>query len=285
MRKNLRIISLLMTLVMAVTIVFVPIQSQAASGSIKKLKAEKTYKSYDVTGNGKKDTIKITQSGYNGDMYKSFKISINGKKAYSYTEREYPGFYEVEAKLITLSNNKKFLFVNSYSWDGDSTICAIFKYKSGKLKKVVDFVKYYQKYGYHGGADVTGVAGNSIKVKFWTVNYSIGLSDYQMTFRYKGGTLKQDKTKAKLINGWRDGNKTKRFTINKSIKAYTSPTSGTTAFKLKYGDVITIDQVRVTSSKMMFRVKCGSRTGWIRALTSYPQSESSYMIRNPHYSG
>ena len=106
-----------------------------------------------------------------------------------------------------------------------------------------------------------------------------------MTFRYKGGTLKQDKTKAKLVNGWRDGNKTNRFTINKSITAYTSPTGGATAFKLKYGDEITIDQVRITSSKMMFRVKCGSKTGWIRALTSYPRSESSYMIRNPHYSG
>ncbi len=285
MKKKWNMLSLLMTIIITGTILIAPLRTQASSGNLKKLKAGKTYKSYDITGDGKKDSIKIECGDYDGDMYKTFRIYINDKEAYKYREKEYPGFYGVQAKLITLANNKKYLFVNSWSWDDDNTICAVFRYKNGKLKKTADFMKYYSKYGYHGGADVAGVACNSIKVKFWHVNYSIGLSYYQMSFSYKGGTLKQDKTKAKLSKAWKYDRYTRKFIINKSIKAYSSPNGGKTAFRLEEGDEITIDQCRISPNKMMFRVKCGSRTGWIKALTYYPKTESAQLIKEPHYSG
>lgn len=58
------------------------IKGNAQTASIKSLKANYTYKSFDITGDGKKDSFKIKQTGAGGDYYMGCQLWVNGKVAY-----------------------------------------------------------------------------------------------------------------------------------------------------------------------------------------------------------
>lgn len=103
------------------------------------LSTNKTYTKYDITGDGKNDKIvlktKKTNSGLN------LTILINGKQAFSYTQKDYlPKKYEVQ--LCTTSATEEFVSIRYESGENDRQIFhKMYKYTKGKLKSVFDVKK------------------------------------------------------------------------------------------------------------------------------------------------
>ncbi len=88
----------------------------------------KVRKKVDLTGNKKKDKVKYT--------FKSKKLTVyvNGKKSLTFSKVKY--FNHVS--VFKLKNGKTFLSVSFTNKKGLSD-GGVYQYKSGKLKKVIDF--------------------------------------------------------------------------------------------------------------------------------------------------
>ena len=255
----------------------------ATSRGITTLKPNVAYTSYDFTGDGKKDRFKYKQSGKNDGYYKNIEITVNGKVAFRLTDRY--GFYRSTVKLLTLSNGKKFLFVNTQGDNGDGRVKAVLQYKNGKYTKAVDFLSLLRNHGTHNDVAVSSVKGSSVVFKVYLMSFATGTTDYTMQFDYKSGTLKQNIYAAKVAAIYTmGGNPTRTMYVNKTINAYTNMNASQRAFVLHRGDKVTIDQCRIASSRMLLRVRRGSRYGWIIAADKYP-IYTEPQFQNVNYAG
>ena len=272
------LISTILILCISIMTILLPMECEASSAGVKTLKPDKTYKSFDITGDGKKDSFKIVRcKKYGEGAYSKVKILVNGKKAYEigktayYRQTYYPNFIyrTTRAKLITFRNGKKFLFLYCPYEEGGGMFCSILKYKNGKFKKVVDLINYIDIYGEYCSGSILGVSGNTVRVKLAYASYTLGRSDYEMSFKYSGGTLKQDVSKGKLLRAYTRRGKTRRFAVGKTINVYKKPSGGRVYFKLYSGDRVTVDQCRITPTRLMLKVKCGNKVGWMHAVTRY----------------
>ena len=86
-------------------------KAEAKNPSMVELKAGKTYKSYDITGDKKKDTVKISIPKDQYDRYGTVKITVN-KKTTKIT-RTWTS-YAIHTRLITLKNGKAYLWVHGF---------------------------------------------------------------------------------------------------------------------------------------------------------------------------
>ena len=260
-RRGKAVITLILAAAIFFTVIPFKIEGYAQNASLKKLKPDVTYKSFDVTGDGKKDVIRIKQIGASYDFYTGLQVLVNGKVSYQVND----AFYDTKAKLISLRNGKKYLYLYSELDDYDGPVCAIMQYKNGKFKKVVDLRKLMIKHGGHPYGEVTGVSGNTVKVRAYVMSYSLGPSEYAMQFTYSNGTLKQKSSSARLLYAYINGKKTCRLTARTTIKVYKSTAMSKVSFKLKRGDKVTIDKCRISSKRMLLHIKCGYKSGWIKA--------------------
>ena len=269
------LVSLTLALCICILAILMPVKSNAASTCVRALTADKSYYSFDITGDGKKDHFKIVRSNRVGTgAYSKFKILVNGKKAYEvskiakYKDTVFPSFIyrTVRAKLIALGNGRKYLFLYCPYEEGGGMFCSILQYKNGKFVKAVDMIKYIDRYGEFCSGDILGVSGDTIRVKLSYSSYTLGRSDYEMSFRYTNGKLKQDAVKGKLLRAHTDSGNTKTFRVGRTVRVFNKPVDGKVSFRLYRGDRVTIDQCRITLGQTMFRVKCGNKVGWIYAV-------------------
>ncbi len=257
----------------------VPSQSVDAANPTKKtLKLDKTYKSYDITGDQKADTIKIkTKQDEYGDILKT-SIVINGKTYYSTTS----GGEGVIAKLYTLKNGTPYLHFVSIYPGPESAVDALFQYKSGKLKKVIDLRKIEKKFGCPEPDTKMTVSGNTIKVKFVVNSNTTSYTTFTFKYKYKNGTLKRtsNKTSTFSLNFGKGKNK---FTTNKKLTVYSSPTSKKTKTLAK-GTKLKITQIYQKGSQMYMKYKTTKtkKTGWIKCYKKY---HSKDMFKNMYWAG
>lgn len=176
-------------------------QAEAAQTSgTKNLKLNRTYKNYDVTGDGISDQLLITNDSQDEDHYEGINIFINDKKVYS--KDLY--YYRANLKLCTLENGQVYLFINPIMENDDSIVNGLFQYQesSGKLKRVVNLNKYYT-YSYHCWTDKIKVSGNCILAKNSLMSYTVaGMDLSYITYTYQEGSLvmKDQTVKAKVWN-------------------------------------------------------------------------------------
>ena len=107
---------MMMTMVVSMFI-FPGLPVRSATSGLTKLDADKVYTDLDITGDGKKDRFKIqrTKEKEKGH-YRRFEISVNGKKAYTYTCIYQKVYTHLNPTLISLDNGKKFLFISCRSY-------------------------------------------------------------------------------------------------------------------------------------------------------------------------
>lgn len=244
----------------------VPVRAAAANPREVKLRAGKTYSSYDITGDKKADTIQINRTGiqyYKGRVsyIKGLTVSVNGKTVYSFDNQFY---YDVTAKLYTLKNKKPFLYLYAQSDNGDGPVCGVFQYKNGTLKQVINFQTFY-KYGMHRSGKVKSVSGNKMKVTFSVMSSALSSVDIEMEYKYKGGTLKlvSRTGKATCYAMQRSG----YLTARKKITAYKSATSAKKAFTIAKGTRVRVTNCYIKGSNIRYKVKSLSngKTGWIKS--------------------
>ena len=264
--KNRRICKLTAALLMMTMIVsmfvFPAIPAKCATAGLTKLDVDKVYTDLDITGDRKKDRFRIKRTNEREDgQYRSFEISVNGKKAYTYTCIYQKVYTHLNPTLISLDNGKKFLFVSCRNGKTHRSLTTeVLQYKGGKFEQVIDFDEYCKRHCYNWKAWPKSVKGNK-------VNFSVSMEsnetkgyytgDIVMQFEYKGGTLKQNESAAHV-----DKN-TAKFIVGINIWTYMTPDRKQNCYKLLAGDIVLADECRITPKMFQLRVRRGKVKAWM----------------------
>ncbi len=242
----------------------------------------KTYKKYDVTGDGVTDKVKISvkdvgESGYDGRL----RIYINGKKAFESIAGDYM-FWNV--CLVSLKNGNKFFEIESLVSSEDVNYHELYKYEDGKLKSFFDFLKNDSKYATHYDVRVYKVKNNTIYAKpFVQFITTGGFLSYNVKYKYKNGKIQRISKEHTILYEPEQKN---RWTVNRKIKVYKKPGSKKIRYTLKKGNVIKINKVVYKGKKIYFQIKNKDgkgKTGYIHATTKMPPKKMYF--KESFYSG
>ena len=278
MKKSRKIfVTMILTLICAVGI---GASALAANPTVVTLKPDRTYTSYDITGDGKPDRIRITLINYmydeddcmsGNEMY----ISVNGKKVYDPGQ----GFYYLNVKLYTIAHEKPLLYIEE-RWDDYGTpLSALFQYQNDTLKKVMDFRKIAKKCGVGQSGNIYSIKGDVITINHAILTYSSSWVEARYYYKYKNGVIKPISETAKIIrlNG-RKAPRTQR--TRQRMIAYKSQTSGKKLFTIPVGSRITIDRCYWNKDYMRFRIKYKGKYGWIKAATKTNRNGYSMQFKD-----
>ena len=237
--------------------------------SLNMLEQNHEYTSLDITGDGKKDRFKILVSGWDGKSrpgYKNVAISVNGKTAYRFNCTEgMDDIFLLQPTLIRLENGRVFLsLTNNDGEDGFySPLNVLLQYKNGEFATVFDFDKIFKPHCRSCTCGPIAVSGNNVSFgvhMFTWPDYSdkgYFKGNIRMQFIYRDGTLRENSTATCVSED------SSTICICKNISAYSDPDQKNFAFSLNKGEEVTADKCSITPSKMLLRVKKGSKYGWI----------------------
>lgn len=240
----------------------------AANPTSVTLKPGKTYRSYDITGDGQPDTIVISQKKhvYEGEytgVYKEMRVLVNEKQAYRLNEI----YCDLDIKLFTLENGVPYLYIDVTGDDYWVAESGLFRYQNGALKKSIDFHKVARKCGVGQRADVRWIKGNTLTVDYFVNAYSFATSKVRHYYRYTNGSLKQT-SQIGTFQSINFKSAPRSLTTRIKLTAYKSQTSGQKAFTIPAGKSIRIDKCYWNKNYMRFRVRYNGRYGWVKAATS-----------------
>lgn len=242
-----------------------------AKASAKKLRVDKTYTGYDMTGDKKADTFRVSGDAIDYGSYKEYKgyaVYLNGKKVLSKT-----GYIlDFAIYRLELKNGRVFLAIVPFSNNGDVFGAAIYQYKSGKLKKLLDLYDM-KKIGYHNNVSKISVSGNTIRVKYGVMSYSLASIEFSLDYQYKVGKLIQKSTQTKLTESIIKLQKKYYWTAKRSMKLL-NKVDGKKIATITKGKKVKIDKIYLNAkhTKIYLHVKVkGGRSGWVKGLTKYPK--------------
>ena len=252
---------LLMCMFLMGLMIFSALPVQAAAPKMYTLQTGKTYKQYDITGNGKKDKLKIVPVKGTYDFWKRLDIYVNDKKACSVSKN----FLSMSARIITLSNGRSFLCLRGEMENDISVFHGLYQYRSGKIQQVVNFIN--TTYGRPVDEAAIYLNGNSITVRTEAMSYSLGYCTTEFTYKYQNGSLLRTSNYGKYTRLNAADQRTGLFTAAQNLQTYTTPTSGKKEFVIRKKSAVKVLNCWTAGNKMCIRVKCGSKIGWINAVT------------------
>ena len=285
----------------AALFIAVPVSAEAKAAN-NKLKVNQTYTKYDITGDKKADTLLISgnwNQQYGG--YVGYEVYVNGKSAlkkksgygldYSIGVRrnvlkksnKYGPIYSLDIRRLELQNGKTFLSIVPGTYNDDVPGAAIYQYKDGKLKQVID-LNAMSKIGFHNSIGSIKVSGNKITVKYRVMSYSLGGISFSLDYQYKNGKMVQKTTNTKVSETIINYQKKTYWTANKTMKVLKSPGGKKTATLVK-GKKVKIDRIYINMkhNQIYLHVKIkGGKSGWVKGLTKYP---SKTLFKEVMYAG
>ena len=240
-----------------------------------------TTDKYDVTGDGKKDTVSY---GYNEADFLSI-LSINGNTAKSWD------FKNGQWAWVTIVDikNKDFLEIEVDDWKADTLTCGLYQIKNNQLKKVLNYASLFNNNQLilNDFADTDQacsflearkVKGNTIYVGGTLATKAVGQVNFDgLKLIYKNGKFKLDKSAVKAVSHMRSssGKPASYFTAKKNIKVYKKAGSTTKAFKIKKGQKFKVTKIAVVKKQIYLRVRTkAGKLGWIKA-------GKSQLVTNP----
>lgn len=241
-----------------------------ANPAMVKLELNRTTTSYDITGDGKKDTLRISGIPVPDiDGYRRLTVYVNGKQVFC-DAGSYSYFYTFEASLCTLANGKPFLYLYNPLDNGDATVCGIYQYKGGKLRRVFDFNTFYQP-GSHQNGTAVRVSGNRLIVRERVMSHALGNIEADFTLKYKNGTLTLASRTGTMHKIYMMGNPQPSYPkLRYSVDLYTSQTSSRRAGTLQKGTPVKITKVYVGPKFVRFLLTTRSgKRGWYQSQTRY----------------
>ncbi len=254
---------LLLTLIFALLL---PVSANAANPKkVIYLEHGKTYKSYDVTGNGTKDKFKYS---YNSNRTR-LNLYLNGTLRTSISVPSKGSYLQ----LCSLNNNTVFLS----KVDGYSSACepSLYIYSNKTFKKVFSYSSFKKATPY---IDVQYMEPSKVTSNSITMNFSMEAPSYirsMNTFK-KSSTpiswnVKYNVKNKKLSLASRTYLTTqKKFTALTTFKtSTTAPTSKYNSFTVKKGDKITLLKIYCPSNgKQWYKIRKGSKEGWFQDSSS-----------------
>lgn len=239
----------------------------AFASSVSTLNAGKIYCDYDITGDGKADTLKTKdiKTIYDGDdAYGKFEVYINEKCALTLKDR----YYSSTVKLLSLDNGKIYLYVNLSGDNGDGP-SALYACQNGKLKKEADFVQSFQYMGYHNGGDIHDVKGNKIVVRMGSMSYGLASVEFEAVYQYKNGKLVLQSKTHKIIEYYNQKKSVMgrtKLTTSGKLQLYKTKKVKKKTWLLPKGTKVYVTKCYVSGKTVSYLVKTsGGKTGWFRS--------------------
>lgn len=246
-----------------------------AAGKSANLPINKICTQYDITGDHKKDSIKIKANydpEWEGIYYKTITIYINNKAAYQYKAGSL-SISDIYANIITLKNGKQYLFINYMSeWEYGKSY--LLTYSNGSLKQVMFLQQYLNihktsNYGAVFMVTLKSVKDNTFTTTYYYRGYSTGAVNFNITFKYKSGSFVQTSNihAINCISANEVMVKSRNLTAKKAIQTYTKAGGTKKSFKLKKGDKAKPTHIYLKKNAVYIKLSRNSKTGYIKAAT------------------
>lgn len=226
----------------------------------------KTVKAYDITGDKKADKLTIKTTHTNDGYKTNLKIYVNGKKVKTLSCSA-STYAEVHVKYLCTSSKKPFLYISLTGENADG-IYGVYRYKSGKLVKLVGATSAIaQKYGTHMHLATAKASGKKVSVRFNSMTKTIGETDYTYTYTYKSGKLVRTSATASKLSTFK-GVSLKNQPLAFKTKVYKAAGSSKVAYTAKAGAKLTISKMKTVKGQPWFYVKnAKGQTGWIKGIS------------------
>ena len=252
------------------------------------LKNEKTISKYDVTGDGKKDKVKIKctkPDKYLQGYGTEWKVIVNGKSVL----RIAPMWDECqpEVQLYRVSKKRVYLSITERLPNNDDISgCALFQMKKGKLHKVCDFYDPIVKSitAFHYYVNISKMTSKSMTVECSDQLYATGRIVWHMNYVYKNGKWKKTGNVYRVFydpdNEWIDHSS--GWTANRKLNVYTTTSLKKKAFTVKKGEVVKIKKLCIKNGNTYIQLtnKRGKK-GWIKN----PKKYSDGYFKEVHFAG
>ena len=140
--------------------IFSVLPVQAAAPRMYTIQPGKTWTRYDITGDGKKDRIKVVRkkSQYDG-CWNGADIYVNNTKVCAINK----AFMDMSIRIITLSNGKPFLCLRGGTDNDISVFHGLYQYRNGKIVQVVNFIN--ETYGRPVNEAKIYLSGNTVRLR------------------------------------------------------------------------------------------------------------------------
>lgn len=235
-----------------------------------------TRRTLDITGDGDADVIKVTgtKKSSSSPYLKKVKIKVNGKTKKTVKASN---IVRVAVSVFTLKNNKPFMWVEYITKKGAVTQ-VMYRYKSGKLKKVFSNADVAKKNTSNQSITHFASSGNNLHVTFTLTTTVTGETRIVYTYNYKSGTLKRSKNTSTQISyaTTKYGTFTKdAVTAAGKFNVYTKTNLKTKKYGVKVGKVVQPVAVRLKGNNLLYQVRVAGKTGWIACPKIKKKSASS----------
>jgi hypothetical protein len=243
-----------------VLVILVHVESDYAATKAKEIELTtgETYTQYDITGDGKCDSIRISLGGRqtDPDVYTVLAIYVNGKRAFRATAGE---ILYASSSIFVRDDGTNYLEVHARSSNDYPEVGKLLKYESGKLVTAINLEKT------QGDGTVKKITGDKITVDYWKCHYTLGSAAFRYTYTLKNGKWKES-TDGKLTNVYTMANLdgTTRLKAGENFIAYKDTSLKKSAFTVKKGKNVQILKCRVSGKELYFQIKYGDKTGWIK---------------------
>lgn len=280
-RKN-RVFSWKWILLILAAVCILQVKPVKAAGFVR-LGLNRTYTAYDVTGDGRRDRIRIVPTG-RGGYFRQVRVIINGRNSLVKKFSSYSAPTAVRCRICSLNNGKRFLFLECM---GDSIVenmAALYQYNRGTLKTVLNLRSMTSRtYFYKTYYDVKKVSGNTITFLAGGLAYNTGAIDWDMSFAYRGGKFVRTSATTRMSAGnirWAPG-KTNVYTVARRFQTYKTAGSRQKAYSTQIGQKVRLTHICIRNKVPYFRVvDSRGRAGWMKGAT---QSLYSRVARHPRY--
>lgn len=264
-----------------------PISGKAATGVIKKLSMEKTYKSWDIDQDGAKDKIIIKATKDEYDFIENAKIYVNGKC--KYTCKGENGAVDMAIYIMPLETGEHLILIRSEGYDnwGPAKILA-WSNEKNKLINIFNITSAagIADYGYLLIVKPIGVSENKVDFEFTHYNNVCGEIHFSYEYEYSNGKMKRVSNAGKLLHlyrlnlttGYREA--TQCLIAARSIKVYKKPGSTTdTNYQqtIKKNKKVKFTGIWTNGKQCWMRVTVNGMKGYIKCYKyNAPQSTITY---------
>lgn len=225
-----------------------------------------TVRNLDVTGDGWADTVKVTGSKVSSKgMLSTVKVAVNGKTIKTFSNSS-NYIDRVLVSVVTLKNKQPFIWVDILDGKGNATQ-RLYQYEKGTTYTTVlsnkDLKKRKTSNVYLSSVSASG---NNVNAVFELTNTATGNTSVKYTYAWEDGTLvRTSNTSSKIsyATTWGGEYTKKKLTAAGTFKVYTNTKLKTVKFTVKAGKKVQPVSVRIAGKKLLYKVKYGSKTGWI----------------------
>ena len=227
----------------------------------------KTVSRYDVTGDKTADTVKVVLTPHPTASPATIKLRLYVNDKLMKTINSKTGGLLADVRVVTLKNNKPFIYVRYTGNNGDGTY-ELYQIKKGKLKTVISNKQVAKTGTNHNRIDSLKPVENKVKVTFGSMMYSTGGTQIKFTYKYKSGTLKRTSNSSKAISYMKRGSyKYKKYsplTAAMSFKVYKNMKAKKVAFTVHSGDSVKPIAIGYKGKRAFLKVKVNGKTGWAK---------------------